>query len=526
MWDMLRLWATFVVLFASFWALPAFAWVEWHAQNEEVRVDMTQPNTTQVEHQIRYRVVMGPLKFIDVVGVRKDARVTAEASVLSEDGQVYTAHAEPLPEKPGEHLSVVRIAVDPISDSKKAQGLKRGVYTFSLRYEVDTASLLSREGGFVRLTFKGAEAAEGYDSAKVTFVVPSTGSERERSGLGTEIINVRPGASSDEIEIIRPHITKGETPVWSLRVEPSTFPTFKMADQAASAPKRVEREHRIPIVLAAALAALVGVALGMGLRLKKRATWRVVTAGSSLALALALEAMHVFYNTPVWVCLPLLAVAIAASAVRSPTAQLVAKPLALRAQDAFRAAGFLDGFGLRGFAMLSSIITVWMLAAPRLRVLGPNAPILFAMNLCVLIPLFFTGNEPRPSLALAQLFARLRAQAHLRVAPIGSQRKGGEVRLLIQPRGAMPGLLGLEARDAHGFEVFARVREGSPSERILRAQTEGRTVLPGRESDERVFSYVKTSAKGLETIIEGLAHTLSDRRSAGASSYAGVERRA
>jgi hypothetical protein len=532
---MTRCWATYAAALSLLlsWTAPARAWVEWHAQNEDVRVDMTAPDATKVDHTIRYRVVMGPLKFIDVVGIHKSARLTTEATVIAEDGRTFTAHAEPLPDRPGDGgTHVIRITVDPENAAPSAKahakltGLKRGTYSFTFHYELDTLALLSREGGFARVGFTGAEAVEGYDNAKLTFIVPSGGSEPERAGISTELLTVKRGPSSDEVEIVRPHIAKGETPTWGFRVDPKTFPQLKVREtpsEIASSP--VRHENRLPIVLFSLFALGVSALFGFALRAKERAAWRAWTGGGSLALAMFMQAMHVLYKTPAWFGLLPLALAVAVAGASRRAAAPVARPLALRAEHAFRALGFLDALGVRGFALFTAIVTAWMLIAPRLAVLGPNAPVLFAANLGVLIPLFFTGGVPLPSRGLAQVFARLRRRTHLKVAPIGGSN-GGEVRLLIQPRGAMPGLVALEARDAHGFEVCARVREGSPSERILRAQRQGRTVSPGHETDERVFSYVKASAQGLEATIERLAATLSDRRTPGnANAYHGADRR-
>jgi hypothetical protein len=531
MWDMTRPWATCAasLLLLSLWTLPARAWVEWHAQNEDVRIDMTAADATKVTHVLRYRVVMGPLKFIDVAGIRKDARLTAEATVLAEDGRTFTAHAEPLPERPGDGgTRVIRITVDPDAIPSKAhsklQGLKRGTYSFTFHYELDTLSLLSREGGFAHVGFTGAEAAEGYDNAKLTFIVPSGGTEPTPSGVSTELLNVKRGAGSDEVEIIRPHVTKGETPVWGFRVDPKTFPQFRVRETRVDT-KTTARENRLPIVLFSLFALGMSALFGLALRAKARAPWRAWTGAVALAIAMLMQAMHVLYKTQAWFGILPLALAVAFAATKRRAAEPVARPLALRAEHAFRAPGFLDALGVRGFASFTAIVTAWLLVTPRLALLGPNAPVLFAANLSVLIPLFFTGGAQLSSRGLAQVFARLRGRTHLKVAPIGSH-KGGEVRLLIQPRGAMPGLVALEARDAHGFEVCARVREGSPSERILRAESQGRTVSPGRETDERVFSYVKASAQGLEATIERLAASLSDRRTpSNAVAYRGAERR-
>jgi hypothetical protein len=281
----------------------------------------------------------------------------------------------------------------------------------------------------------------------------------------------------------------------------------------------------LPIAFAAAVAVILGALFGGALHWKLRSKRRAVLSGTALTLAMLLEAASVLYDVNVMYGIACLAVAIAAAATRGILWRPMAKPFALKPEDAFRAPGFLEGRGLRGFALLTLLVIPAAFLAVRLRVLGPNAPILFAMNLTVLIPLFFTGGAPTPSRTLVKMLARLRRRSDLRVAPIGSTR-GGEVRLLVQPKGAMPGLLGIEAREAHGFEVLARVREGSPSERLLRtASHASQMVIPGREADERVFSFVRSTAAAQALTVDSLVARLSERRARTSPVYTAEDRR-
>jgi hypothetical protein len=112
-----------------------------------------------------------------------------------------------------------------------------------------------------------------------------------------------------------------------------------------------------------------------------------------------------------------------------------------------------------------------------------------------------------------------------------------EVRLLVQPRIAMPGLLGLEvgiawASTAGGPaaspEVLARVLEESPAAARLTSEFPLLRTVRGRRPEERVVRMLPRTPTHASTValVRALAATLTDRRVSVESRPSAPERRA
>ncbi len=117
----------------------------------------------------------------------------------------------------------------------------------------------------------------------------------------------------------------------------------------------------------------------------------------------------------------------------------------------------------------------------------------------------------------------------LRVSPWARVATGAahhdELRLLILPRVAMPGVLGVEVGLAWtstpvGWaaspEVLARVLEESPAAARLAVELPKARALPGRRPEERVVRMLPRLPTQASTValVRALAETLTDRRMA------------
>lgn len=536
--------AALLATFLIFLAAPARAWVEWHHTGEEVRAELTEEGTARFEHAVRYRVVMGPLKYFDVSGIDAEAQLEAEGNAKADDGRTFALHVEPLPkrgeDRAAERTQTLRVYVD------EPKGLKRGSYTFWFRYRLETKKLLTKDGAWLRFGWTAPPALEGFDNGKLTLVVPTAGAEPQPAGeaSGTQLFTVRRGANVDEIEIVRPHVTKAESSVWSARIDPHAFPALVKPEERKVAPKPLVAEHRLDL-LALGLGAL-GLAAVLFLAMRKKialvagrpllglpAAARPALVAASFGLGLVAQGKG--HPGP---GLAAVALAILLAVERPPQSRArSSRWLALRPEDAFRAppSSWFDATSLRGGLLVSGFAMVAAGLAFVSTRLGPDTPFLVLADASIVVPLFFTGHHPRTRAALRRLFGMLRARAELRVAPVGSLYVASEargldsserdVRLLVKPKGAMPGLLGIEASAASGLAVCVRVRDGSPSESRLRALLPEVSAMSGRDSDERAMCFSRGTVAGTAELIATLGEALAERRNA-AGAFRGQDRRA
>jgi hypothetical protein len=118
-----------------------------------------------------------------------------------------------------------------------------------------------------------------------------------------------------------------------------------------------------------------------------------------------------------------------------------------------------------------------------------------------------------------------------------------ELRLLVVPRAAMPGVVGIEvgvawvattAGYAAETEVLVRVRDDSQAAARVAGLAPGHKITPGRKLDERVMRLVPAlgNRAGALALVRRLADELRDRRklaatatAAAATTWRGVDRR-
>jgi hypothetical protein len=279
---------------------------------------------------------------------------------------------------------------------------------------------------------------------------------------------------------------------------------------------------------------------------------RAPAAGAALALGVALQVSGALAAGTASI-----AAAMLLAALRPPAARHAARGpgrwLVLRPDEAFDGGdvrdagegdlGVLDAGTRAGKVTLALVAAGLALVAAAAARFDARAPWMVALDAGALVPLFFTGRacDVAPGVArsapwLRSVFAQLRAVASLRVAPWARILAGGstadEVRLLVLPRVAMPGMVGVEVGRAWSTtpvgwasspEVLVRVLDGSSAAAKLAQVVPDVRSLPGRRPDERVVRLCPRRSTRASTVAltRRLAEALTDRRSAVPAAWAG-----
>jgi hypothetical protein len=575
-------------LLGTFATERAYAWQEAHEVGDDVAIHVESDGVATVQHHFRWHVVHGPLRSIDIVGFEVPATaVDPSVEVTGDDGRTLTARAGPIEDRRETKRDEAR---DPAWDERtvhvevdEPKAFMRGTFTFQVHYRVDwvASHALAVDGPAWRLTWSGPLAADGFDSARVTFELPAAPEEprailAETGALDdSAVASLRRDPTRDTLELLRPHVAKGEPVTWALRLDPRALRS--VVDPRLRPPARAKLpEEPNRIVGASLAAALLALALAFGLLVlhKTRAfaarcaeygghvrgliplpPWaRALLGGLALAAGVGLQALDPGDGSAAGAALVALA-ALAAAVRPGPMTRPPRGPgrwLVLRPDDAFaRSPGAahwldLDTAAGRACAVAAATGLAALVAATALasHAADPRLPWLVAMDAVAFAPLLLTGRgaalPPDGARAhapwLARVFRRLRLDATLRVAPwlrsvaatapvagdappVG----GDELRLLVLPRAATPGLVGIEVGLAWnptlvGWaanpEVLVRVLERSPAAaRFGVAAPMVRTTF-GRHADERVATLRPraSDARGTTSLIRHLAEALRDRR--------------
>lgn len=569
----------------------AGGWQEWHQTGNDLFVTLDRDGKAHVEHHVRYRVVAGKMQSFDLPAIELEAQVSPDVSLVTEDGTRLGAHAEGISAKAAKDLpdldpstQVVRVSVD---DPK---GLKRGVYAFVVAYDIDAwkTKHLAKDGSLMRVSFKFPPSLEGRDAARAVFRLPPAPTEPRvlvrddgSEGEGTALVTLRRSPEVDEIELVRAHVSRGETVTWAVRADTKAF-AVKGAPSENEPPRGaaiVAPKDRGRAAGLAAVALFSGLALGALFARKQRAfRLEVARAGLAPRPLLPLPAVA---RPPVFSLLFAagLAMAVLTSPLGGTALLLVAmavlvdlrpkkigfrvrgpgewKPLADsgKSRDKLRIASpWLDATGRRGLVAFGLLVLLAFALGTLAEGLFPGVRLLAPLAVVSLAPLFFSGVSGQlPASAsglsvgfLGSLEARLAKRKELRAKLYGrvptGESKWDEARLRALPRGAMPGVRGVEvgvvdARTLTGFlptaEVLVRVFDGSPAHARLESLSDDvlgrRVALPGRETDEKVIRFAPTAAqaKEVEALLVSLAGELHDRRNTKAiKGYAGRDRRA
>lgn len=556
MWDMHRYaarWALCLTLgFAFLFSLPARAWVEWHHVGEEIHIDLDQKGAGRFEHAIRYRIQMGPLKSLDLPGFDAAAEIEETGVCRGDDGTEVAVHVAALPEDPtaaaanaaerGRPQKTLRITVD---DPK---GLRRGLFTFLVRYRLDASTLFARDGALFRFSWTAPPASEGYDTGKVVLRVPSAPSEPKPTDEGAVLSTLRREASADELTLIRPHIARGEAPTVSARLDPRAFPQVDRPDLRPRAAVIVKSESRLPLVFFALAALLGGGLLFTLLRLRARnvdAPLVPVRAGKEIAALSFIAAILVQCLVDRAVGLVLVLVPMVLSLQRAKGVQAPKRAsgtwLALRDKDAFRTAPIVSLASNRGRILFGFAVLVSAVLAVLSSRIHPDAPILVCGDVSVLLLVFLSDQAALRDRALQSMLVRLRKVENFRIVPwarmpidgsaSANERTWDELRLRAQPKGMLPGTVAIEIACSSEYAVLARVREGSSAERKLRGSSLGLSLSCGRTAEERVLVVPASSPTAASAIAHELYAAVRERRAAkggraiSASAFAKKERR-
>ena len=541
-------------------ARGAHAWQESHQTGDDVRVHVDPAGAAQVEHRVRWHVVRGPLKWVDLLSVDPGVELEADVAIVAEDGKTFTAHAA----RRDEHT--VRITVD------EPRALMRGTFVFDVRWRVDLVATraLTRDGATWRLAWSSPVATDGFDAARTVFELPAAPDAPAAIVADTGAVDdavvssLKRDPSGDVLELVRPHVARGEAPMWTVRVDPRALPL--VADPLLRPPSEAkpppEPDRVRESLLAAGLAVL---ALSFGLLVHRKARTfaagaaargvtsrailplpdgaRATLAGLSLGAAVWLEITGHATTGAVCVALSTLAAALRAPECR-PVARGPGRWLILSPEEAFQTP---SGSNVQGVLTPLFVLAVLVAAGALAQRFDAEGPWLVAIDAVALLPLALTGRPSQLPPDGARSAARWLGRAHALLGRVGSLRarpwarvpiegsQPEELRLLVLPRAAMPGLVGVElglawSQTPVGWaptpEVLARFLEGSAAAARLSRELPSARSVPGRRPDERVVRVLprRPSQRHSVALVRALVEGFTDRRTEVAA-WSGSERR-
>jgi len=522
----------------------AKAWVESDVRSHVATVEVDRAGKALVTEDLTLAVRGGPLPGFELSGVDLDAEPLPGASVSSVAGSRAQLATTPLLLDKRDD-GTLRIEID------REKGLRTGVYSFHFQYRTNLLSrdLIRREGNEAEVRWIGPRFEQGIDSARVVFRLPagptppvlpdsnnSAGRLQDGDALGGVFIgNLHRLADQDELDIVRPHISRGEPVLWRVRVSSKAFDAFanplpaphlEKASSAHALGSAAQPRQRLGWWLCAAFAALAYAFAVAG-------KWRYFSAAceqrgavarslvpmpvglrsaaSGVLLASAFVSAAWFDQSTLGAALLVLAMALACQYAK-PAKVVLRGPgqwLPLSDEEAFEhstgpAVGrFFDAGTWPGLLLFAALCAGLSIAAWYLFVRAPYQALLLMLGSGCLLPLFFTGRAAqlpadlaiRPRALLAKLSARLRRAPGLKVVPWARIPEGraaaDELRLLVQVPGALRGLVGVEIGVEYGGSVggsaaapfvLIRAREGSA---VIGALPRELVWTRGRKADER-----------------------------------------
>jgi hypothetical protein len=556
-------------------AAHAGGWQEAHETSDDVRIEVGPDGAANVVHHLRYRIVAGHFKELTLAGVDPHAELVPAAVIVPEkNGKETAARVEMSPKTPG----AVRILID------EGKGLTRGSYTVDVKYRLDFAGqkMLARDGAMWKLSWTAPPASEGHDGARVTFDLPAAPTEPRLAGEATTTLaTLRRGAERDELELVRPHVSRGDAVVWQARIDPKAFPQVSSPElrpppPVETAPPSLLASHLARVLVAVGFAALAG-ALAILLRSKRAGVramaeeagmqarpllalpWGLGPFGYGVVTAAALATLLWSYPL-VGAGLVIFAMGIAAH--RSPAP--IVKPrrpgsweaVPILADRATRPAGKLDIGGWSGRIVFGLVLIAIAVASWLLRAKVPQIALALPLASVALVPIFVTGTRAQMPPAAVDLAVRMLRPArdalassldlaHVELATIGrvtSALHGGtsapidEVRLAGAPKDRTPGLRAIElalAMAPGGWsaspEVLVRFDAASAAARRIDRIAAGQRILRGRTKDENVVRLLPDdpTPDAAAALVARLLMSLEDRRARAGSApaFRGRDRR-
>ncbi len=521
-------------------AVDARAWVETAIRSDYVRLELERDGSAVVSHEMMMRVRGGPLEGFVLEGIDGDAEPLSDAIVVRVvEGRAPT----PLP-----------VLLDVRDDGALAlevdhkKGISRGTYLWRFRYRTNLLErgMIEPNGEQADVRWIGPRYADGIDSVKVVVSVPTAPNppvlprfDLGQAELGLDedpggifLSTLRRAADKDELEIVRPHVAKGEPVVWQLVADLSAFDELAPPEPVApvATPNVVQQlpvEQR-PFLIAAAIAVVLIYALLVVLK------WRALIVGGERRRARPRALIPLPAGLRgVLSGLLLVGAAVVALVAELPTVaggMLVASmalaahigPRALPSlrgpgrwrtvsdEEAFERraealpGGWLDAGTVFGFALFALLLGAFAASALVVLSASPYQALLIALSGAAVVPIFCTGRtselpaDPatRPRRFLRRVARRLRKSQLGKVVPllrfpIGAEQPD-ELRLLVMPRPAVPGLIAIEVGVEYQLGgggpvafpvVLVRTLEDSPAQQRLERVAEWSR---GRRAEERV----------------------------------------
>ena len=431
------------------WSLPGRAAASQDARQtgSDILLRVEPNGIASIALRLRWHVVRGPMRAIDLVGV--DGAITVDPSVVvtTDEGRTLPARAI---RPDGE---TVRIAMD------DPRALTRGSFTLETHWRLDLVASDSvvRDAAMWRIRWSAPVASDGFDGSRTVLDLPAAPEPPE---LLTEYAGARGGSSAatlrreidrDVLEWERPHVAQGESAAWSVRIDPRALaqvPSRFFPPQAEQMPLPPEPNRVREVSLAAACAGL-GLLLGFLVKHKLRAfraacalhnvrsrgllplaeDIRTGIAGAAFAIGVGLEVAG--FPTAGAACV---AVATVAASSRASTSKALVRGkgrwLALRPEDVFAKQAPRFGHCLDVGSRAGCLTALGCGALISVVALGARHFVgegfwLTLLDSVVLVPLFATGVQaqlpPAPGRAaapwMARALGRLRADPTLRVSP-------------------------------------------------------------------------------------------------------------
>ncbi|HEY2365275.1 MAG TPA: hypothetical protein VGH87_02775, partial [Polyangiaceae bacterium] len=536
-----RVLATLLILLAA--GEVRANYTEAHVAGEDARVVVQRDGRMTVTHVVAYRVLAGTLRSIAITGFEDGLSFHPTAQVTSADGKTFGASVT------RDDKGVLHATVD---DPK---GLKRGDYRFELVYEGTLVGRVARDGAFDRVRFALPPMREGVDGARVVLDLPSAPTEPRAVSEGdvaADISNLRRSAERDELEMVRPHVPKGEGATFFARIDPKALPLVNDPALRASPPPPPEEitvtKPTLPIAILVCLSALALFALGLAKsRVMPReasglvpgaAAVRAVLAGVAFGAGVLFEAQARFVLGAAFVAVAMIFCAWRVKAPASRAARGTAPWTAVKPEDAFTsvasASDWLDGTTRRGALVLAALAVVVAIACHLSRGIDGAAPYVVAIDALVVAAVFFTGTArqlpqtpAREGVALAPIARALAKHGELDAKPFS---RSDETRLFVTSGLAMPGAVAIEigvawerapsvlgGASVASFDVLVRVLDGTFAAAKMAGAFPKKRALPGRKPEERVFRFEPEGphAKDAAALALSLSETLRDRRVAG-----------
>jgi hypothetical protein len=510
---------------------------ESHITADDVRVVVAPGGAARVEHSLSWRLVAGQPKSFDLVGSEPSAEPESSSVLEADDGHRVPVAVLALPGR-GLRVSVL-----------EPKQLRHG-HTYKVRVayslNLSTAGELTRDGAYYHLQWKGLAHGEGCDGATATFVLPAsvepptaiiaaaTGEAGMMGGMiddGVAAILKR-AADHDELQMVRPHVGRGEQVVWALRIPARSLDGATTPALPPAPPPPRHDAPRDPGPFVYGVLVIIAAAFASASRLAaqpRRAglvplpPWERAALGAATLFAgmcLQLSGERVLGAT----CLVLaMGSSVLAPAREGASARGPGQWLVLRPEDAFR----IDAPAGRGSTLLvlaimlslGGFLTASLLVSGRPGV-QPEAALVLPIDALVLLPLVASLPERDGSLAwLRAAFTHLKGIRHVKCSPWGRVPLGrhdpDELRIFVMPKDTLPGFSALEVGiGGAGPEVLVRASEDSAAAAKLSTLSLSLSTTPGRTAEERVYRFFPDdpTVPGTLALVLRLSRQLEDRR--------------